>query len=272
VQPGRVTQTQEEIEHLRLEYAALVRLCDASLGRVLDAMDRYALWEDTMLIVGTDHGYLLSEHGYWGKNVMPLYAELAKTPLFIWDPRVRIGSTECDALTQWIDLAPTLLRYFHVPVPATMQGRDLFPAYHEGRKLREAAIFGYHGAHVNCTEGRYVYMRAPVTADNTPLFDYTLMPCHMHAMYSPEELQNIELAEPFSFTQGCRTLKIPAKSNIRSHEMGTLLFDLQTDPGQLNPIRDAELERRIQTLMVRLMRECDAPAEQFVRLGLTHIP
>ncbi len=40
-------------------------------------MDELELWDDTMLIVCTDHGFLLSEHDWWGKNRMPLYNEIA---------------------------------------------------------------------------------------------------------------------------------------------------------------------------------------------------
>jgi arylsulfatase A-like enzyme len=273
VRPGKVTETPEQVEHLRYEYAALVSMCDAQLGKVLDRMDQYGLWDDTMLIVATDHGYLLSEHDYWGKNVMPLYSELANTPMFIWDPRTRQAGAACEALVQWIDLAPTLLSLFGVPVPSAMLGSDLLPVYSgSARAGKEAILFGYHGAHVNCTDGRYVYMRAPVRPDNTPLYDYTLMPCHMNAMYSAGELQQIELAEPFSFTQGCRTMKIAASSAIQSHSMGTLLFDLVSDPGQLHPLADAELEQRMQRTMVRLMRQCEAPAEQYERLGLQELP
>ena len=46
-------------------------------------MDQYDLWEDTMLIVNTDHGFLLGEHGWWGKTVMPMYDEIAHTPLYL---------------------------------------------------------------------------------------------------------------------------------------------------------------------------------------------
>ncbi|TNJ67763.1 sulfatase [Paenibacillus hemerocallicola] len=268
VRPGPVTETPDQVNHLRHEYAALVSMCDAQLGRVMDRMDQYGMWEDTMLIVATDHGYLLSEHDYWGKNVMPLYAELSNTPLFIWDPRTRQAGRTCDALVQWIDLAPTLLGYFGVSVPSTMLGHDLVPVYGSDETKRDAILFGYHGAHVNCTDGRYVYMRAPVRADNTPLYDYTLMPSHMNAMYTVEELRHIELAEPFSFTQGCRTMKIAASNAIQSHTMGTLLFDLQTDPGQLYPLSDERIEQHMRQLMIRLMQQNDAPPEQYERLGL----
>jgi len=50
--------------------------------------------------------------------------------------------------------------------------------------------------------------------------------------------------------------------------MGTLLFDLESDPAQEHPLQDAALERRMAAAMVRLMRQSDAPPEQYVRLGL----
>ena len=83
---GAVEEEPEEIAHCRRQYQALVTMCDHNLGRILDMMDKYQMWDDTMLIVGTDHGFLLAEHGFWGKNQMPYYNEVAHTPLFIWDP------------------------------------------------------------------------------------------------------------------------------------------------------------------------------------------
>ncbi|HRR06958.1 MAG TPA: sulfatase, partial [Victivallales bacterium] len=70
----------ELFEHFRMLNAALISMCDAYLGKVLDAMDNYNLWEDTMLIVNTDHGFLLGEHDWWGKCRMPFYNEIANTP------------------------------------------------------------------------------------------------------------------------------------------------------------------------------------------------
>ena len=51
---GRVEEDEEAIRHCRRQYQALVSMCDHNLGRVLDLMDRYDMWKDTMLIVGTD--------------------------------------------------------------------------------------------------------------------------------------------------------------------------------------------------------------------------
>ena len=124
------------------------------------------------------------------------------------------------------------------------------------------------GAHVNVTDGRYVYMRGPVTPDNTPLYEYTLMPTHLRGLFTVDELQDIQLAEPFSFTKGCRTMKIAARAWSTPVPFETLLFDLATDPKQQHPIRDAAIERQMIAHMMRLMEANDAPPEQYERLGL----
>jgi arylsulfatase A-like enzyme len=263
---GKVTETVEEVEHCRFEYAALLSLCDAYLGKVIDAMDRLDLWKDTMLIVNTDHGFLLSEHDYWGKSV-PYYEEVAHTPLFIWDPRSGVAGERRGALVQTIDLAPTLLHFFDVDIPKDMLGKPLAETIAKDRPVREMALFGVHGGHVNITDGQYVYMRAPV-ADNRPQYNYTLMPTKMRGFMALDELDGMELAPPFSFTKGLKTLKVDSNRKGRPFPFGTLLYDVESDPGQQQPIEDPLIEAKMVQEMVRLMRENDAPTEQYMRLGL----
>ena len=124
------------------------------------------------------------------------------------------------------------------------------------------------GGHVNVTDGRYVYMRAPVRPENTPLFEYTLMPNHMRSRFAIGELQDLSLAEPFSFTHGIRPLKIPARTYINAHAFGTMLFDLATDPNQEHPIVDDNVELQMMRMLIKWMQWNDAPPEQFERLGL----
>ncbi len=52
-------------------------------------------------------------------------------------------------------------------------------------------MFGVFGGHVNVTGGRTVYMRL-CGAENGPLYEYTLMPTHMRARFSPAELQSLD--------------------------------------------------------------------------------
>ncbi len=107
-----------------------------------------------------------------------------------------------------IDLAPTLLNFFGQVPTKDMIGKDLAGVIADDTPVREAAIFGMHGAHVNVTDGRYVYMRAPQTPDNKPLYQYTLMPTHMRASFAVEDFVDLQTAPPFSFQKGSRTMKI----------------------------------------------------------------
>jgi arylsulfatase A-like enzyme len=265
-----VEQTPEQVRHVRHVNAALVSMCDAYLGRVLDLMDELDLWKDTMLIVNTDHGFMLGEHDWWGKCVMPFWNEVSHTPLFIWDPRSGRAGARCDALVQTIDMPATLLGFFGKDRPADMQGADLAETIAADKPVRQAGLLGLHGGHVNVTDGRYVYMRAP-SAENAPLYNYTHMPCHMARMFGVDELQDIQLAEPFKFTKGCKTMKIASASKGRwmnAASFGTLLYDLQADPAQQNPIHDEGVEKMMIDHLVREMKENDSPEEQYERLGL----
>lgn len=263
-----VTESDAELAHLRARYSALLSMCDQSLGRVLDAMDEYDLWHDTLLIVCTDHGLLLGEHNWLGKNVPPFYDETIHVPLFVWDPRVGIAGERRDEIVQTIDIGPTLLDAFSLERTPDMQGESLSSVIASGEPLREAALFGIHGGHANVTDGRYVYMRAAATPDNQPLREYTLMPTNMRGRYLPDVLAGATLREPFSFTKGMPVLDLPALAPTNPAAFGSQLFDLHSDPRQEHSLIDDEVELRMAQLLVDLMRANDAPAEQFVRLGL----
>jgi len=265
----RVIEDDRGIARARQNYLALLSQCDSSLGRVLDAFDRYGLWEDTLLIVCTDHGFFLGERGWWGKSVLPWYDETIHTPLFVWDPREPREGEHRDGLVQTIDFGPTLLDYFDVPATPDMQGSPLVELIRDPSATgRSGALFGSHGGHVSVTDGRFVYMRSCDRPDNTPLVEYTVMPTHMRARFAPEELQGAELAPPFGFTKGVPLLRVPGHAMGSPARYGTQLFDLKTDPHQSSPLVDDELELRMAGLLVGSMRDNEAPADQFERLGL----
>ena len=216
---AEVAEDSQTVQHVRFDYAALVSKCDRYLGKILDLMDQYDLWEDTMLIVNTDHGFLLGEHGWWGKTVMPMYDEIAHTPLFLYDPRL----PECG---------------------------------------------GEHRSSIVLSDGRYVYMRSASDPD-APVFEYTLMPTHMRCMFSPEELSTAELSGPFSFTKGCRVLKIKAENRSGdTTSFGTRLYDLQTDPEQNTPIDNEKVRKCMESRLQRFFDENEAPEELYERFGL----
>lgn len=262
---GPVTETPEEVQHLRACYQALVSYCDEQLGRVIRFMDENQMWDDTLLIVGTDHGHFVSERGFWAKNYMPVYPELANTPLFIWDPRHPVKGVRRKALVQTIDIPATILDYFNQPRPATMQGRSITPALRSDEKIREGGLFGYFGQMTCMIYGDTVFMRAPKTPDNGPLYQYTWM---LHGAQAVDREGDFGFTT-FPFSQGMPVPKIPLMNRpINEFQREDLLFDLSQDPGQLRPIQDEALKAKMCQVMAQMMKEADAPEEQFVRLGL----
>ncbi|MEM6822253.1 MAG: sulfatase [Verrucomicrobiota bacterium] len=267
-----VEETDEQIEHLRMEYASLLSMCDATLGEVLDQMDQYSMWDDTMLIIWTDHGFLLGEHNCLAKNWTPLFEEISHTPFFIWDPRSGNQGEVREALVQpAIDLAPTILDFFGQDPTSDMLGKNLKGVIERDEKVRDAAIFGYHSHRVNVTDGRYVYYREQ-SAGSHPVYNYSMMPNMMRGFVCLDQLKGIEMHPPLSFTKGCpipRYLSrvISAESNTTPFRE-TLLFDLDQDAQQQSPLKDLQIEEKMIDHMFQLMRECDAPKEEFRRMGL----
>lgn len=270
-----VRERPEEVEHARYEYAALVSMCDEKLGEVLDLMDRYDLWKDTQLIVATDHGFLLGEHGCWAKGWVPFYNEIAHTPFFVWDPRSEVRGARRSALVQpALDLAPTVLRFHGLEPTPRMTGKDLAATVAEDAPVREHALFGLFGCQVNITDGRHVYMRGnPGDAPNEPLYEYTLMPSGQRGAFAVERFQTAPAWTTFGFTQGCHLMQIPARvprqtDPWRGRRHDTFLFDLAKDPTQEEPIRDERVERRLLEALDSGMRAVDSPPEQWQRLGM----
>jgi arylsulfatase A-like enzyme len=276
---GRPDLAPDEAAEVRSNYAALVAMCDAYFGRLLDTFDAYDLWRDTALVVTTDHGFLLGEHDWWGKNVMPIYDDLARVPLMIYHPdHARRGGERRRALTQTTDIMPTLLEIFGRPVPSEVQGHSLLPLLEEDRPIREAAIYGYFGAACNVTDGRHTYFRYPpeMSADN--LHEYTLMPTRMTRRMALDDLRGATLHPPFDFTKGVPVLKVgtpktadglPAVMENRSYaDTVTALYDTERDPGQTERLDDPATEARMTGLLAGLLAATDAPAEIYDRLDV----
>ena len=278
---ARVTETFDECEELRANYAAIIALCDHELGRLLDHFDAYDLWKDTALVVTTDHGFLLGEHDWWAKNIMPCYNEVAHIPLFIHHPDFASqAGTRRELLTQTMDIMPTLLDIFGATPPTEVTASSLLLALGDPAiKNRDACIYGVFGSAVNVTDGRYTCFIYPPDVHGGDLNQYTLMPLHMKEFFSIEELQEAKLIESMPFSRSAPVLKIPAtpKSPFYSHQgPGTLkdtesaLFDLLADPLQNHPLDDAPVLQRMHRMAIAQMNIQHAPLEYFQRLDLTN--
>lgn len=272
-----VEETDAEIAELKANYAALIALCDDQMGRLLDDFDANNRWEDTALVLTTDHGLLLSEHDWWAKNRMPCYSEISNIPLFIYHPDLKDrAGTRVNALTQAIDIMPTLMDLHGLETGPDVRGHSLLPLVAgTSEQVRDIALYGIFAGAINATDGKHTYFRYPNNMEAQDLFEYTLMPMHNRSLFEPKELESAQLHKGFDFTKGVPLLKIPALPDAkRSPRQGgfadtrTVLFDLAEDPQQLTPIHSPDIEQKFCDAIVREMKDHDAPKELYQRFDL----
>ncbi len=106
-------------------YYASITFMDAQVGRVLDALDRLGLAENTIIVLTSDHGYHLGEHGLWQK--MSLFEESARVPLIIATPGMPQAGSVAESPVGHIDIYPTLTELCSVTAPDNLQGQSLVP-------------------------------------------------------------------------------------------------------------------------------------------------
>ena len=270
---GQIDYDLRVSDLLRRNYRALLRFCDQQMGRLLDQFDEDDLWKDTALIVTTDHGFMLSEHGFWGKSAMPLYNQISRIPLFMHVPKSK-GAGQVETLSQTTDIAPTILDYFATEPPRDMTGNSLIPACDSGQTGRSIVVFGLWGGPLNCSDGRHVLFMEPDDPDyRDGLFIYSLMPVDVK---KPLELSDLRAAvqyPPFDFSKGLPVWKIPATGVVARGatdfmSLGSMLFDLHHDPYQKEPVTgDEKTEARLRKAINEVLIQHDAPPEVVQRFN-----
>ncbi|NNK96314.1 MAG: sulfatase [Desulfobacterales bacterium] len=271
----RVQESEEEIDELRANYAALMTMCDEYLGLLLDYFDKHELWKNTALIVTTDHGFLLGEHEWWAKSRMPFYNEISHIPLLFYHPdHSDQAGTKRHSITQNIDIMPTLLSMYDLEIPKIVEGHSLVSMMEHDAPVRKAAIYGQFGAATNVTDGRYTYFRYPEDFRNQELYQYTLMPTHQNSLFTKDDFNNASYEYSFKFLQGFPAMKLPVGppesrgQGALIEDTQTVLYDLQTDPDQNNPIENPEVKLRLIREMTNIMKRNEAPPEAYRRLNL----
>ena len=129
---GQSFSRDEVLGHTIPSYMGLIKQCDDQMGRLFDYLKSNCLWDNTMIVLTSDHGDYLGDHWMGEKDLF--HDCSAKIPLIIRDPSDQADATrgsECDALVESIDLAPTFLDVIGAEArPHILEGASLMPFLH----------------------------------------------------------------------------------------------------------------------------------------------
>ncbi len=117
--------TPDQARECKQAYYAAISFVDAQIGHVLDAMDRNELWDNTIVVFWSDHGYHVGEHGLWMKQ--SLFEESARVPLVIIAPGAKGNGKTCARTVEFVDLYPTLADLAGLTPPPGYEGTNLRP-------------------------------------------------------------------------------------------------------------------------------------------------
>lgn len=196
-------------------YHACISFIDAQIGVVFDALRRTGHWDDTIVVLTSDHGYLLGEKFMWGKVM--LFETCDRVPLVIRVPAsAKTGQTKAgslsEGLVELVDLYPTLAELCDVEPPAELQGRSIVPM------LNDPSAAGKEVAYTVVTRGAKVGK-----AIRTTKWHYTVWPDDSEELYDlnadPTEDNNLAVAPRYAETiQSMRQLLQQAESAAKSRQ------------------------------------------------------
>ena len=123
--PPNWNVTPDGVREAVRAYYASISFLDANVGRVLDALDRLGLADNTIVVFMSDHGYHLGDRGQWMKQTM--FEHATRSPLMISGPGVTARGRGSSRIVEFVDLYPTLVALAGIKAPAGLHGRSLAP-------------------------------------------------------------------------------------------------------------------------------------------------
>ena len=137
-----------ENDPLRREYMQAYHACisfiDAQIALLFDALERTGHWDDTIIVLISDHGYHLGDHFMWGK--VTLFEICARVPMLIRVPGLTKPGSRSEGLVELVDLFPTLAELCAIEAPAYLQGRSMVPMLEDSEAEGKDAVYTVVGS------------------------------------------------------------------------------------------------------------------------------
>ena len=202
-------------------YYASVAYMDAQVGKVLDALRKSGLEDETIVIFTSDHGYHLGEHDFWAK--VSLREESAQVPLIIKVPGKK--PAVCNSLVELIDLYPTTSRLCGLEVPARLQGRDLSPLFDDPAHAVRDTAFSVAPMRNGflLRDDRWAYIQyAEDASQGVELYDLTR---------DPKQYSNLAVKPEFADVVARFKAQLAAKlQSVRRNDLGLTYGALKKQP------------------------------------------
>jgi arylsulfatase A-like enzyme len=174
-QPFNLGMSRDDQLRALQAYYAATSFMDAQVGRVLDAVKRLGLADNTIVVFMSDHGYALGEHGEWTKVM--LWDQVTRAPLIIRAPGARGNGSPSPKVVEFIDIYPTLLEAAGLPANPRNQGKSLVPLLRNpnDRGWTKPAFSQIQGGR-SVRTGRFRYTEWEGGSLGRELFDYRTDP------------------------------------------------------------------------------------------------
>ena len=267
--------TERQARQVRAQYGGKLTMIDAWFGRMLDAVERHGMWEDTAVVVCTDHGHYLGEKDIFGKPGVPVYQTLGHIPLMVWWPGIASGTNE--ALTTSVDIFATLAEVFGVAPTHRTHGTSLLPLLRgEAEAIREHVLSGVWGREVHLIDAETKYARAP-EGDNAPLSMWSNRWSTMPIVGRPRLRLPLPDDRAVLDRMPGSTVPVIRQPFVAGDLLpywalggfsGNHLYDLRNDPDEDENRAGERGEREQADRLRQALLAVEAPADHLVRLGL----
>jgi len=241
--------TKKELAHVRALYAGEVSLVDRWVGMLLERIEDLGLFDNTLVIFTTDHGFYHGEHGMIGKlridkgkmHYDPLYREVADIPLIAAVPGTSRGRRVKGFAQPW-DMAPTMLELAGARISPSVQGKSLAPVL----KGKKRAVRNFAVSSPSIIHGPNPFVRSTVSTSRWTL---------IYGGQAEEEVGTVETAAVDSRSRRMERAK-PGEAKPE-------LYDITSDPDQRHNVigKNHDVARRLHGSYVKFLEEVGTSEE-----------